>query len=712
MPASALPLRRESRSDRCLACRRTPCVGSVRGFRLLCVPSPCAPMLQALIVGLSCAMVAVHLTTLCLAWLRRRLLPDLAPAGHASPAARRIAVQLTLWLTPSCRILWVSSTPTPTGEAAGSECSGLGNATWCWEPGTAQMPHLRRTVLQVCSQGPAGERHWSPGKGLRCSSVVHCRRALTQCAPQVVLFCGEQLSAAQYADLALQHFNIRVQPHFQVGTPPSAGRERLPASPNCRGAGGQPGQHALVGARVLPDLHPAGAGVGVCAPRVPCLAHCQARGECLLIEVYGLSRRTGCRGAFPHEGCSGLQHSWLGFPSGHALLAGVCGHGWLDIHIPAGAAGGLQRGRVRALPYGALPRQPPSLSAGEAVPARGRRVVTQAPHRQRVVQALRQAASAGQQRHDRAGGQALGRLQQCSGRGGLPAAHGRQAGLLPGPHGGVRPGRPLHPGGAHISAQGPACTCLLDLSGGAPAAEPAEAAEPCLLPRYGRSQSPVHGTHQQAQRHVQAAHSVRQPMYELRPARGAGGHGQLQLDAGPHTQAVGQPCEPGVPAGRHSLPAGPAWPCAGHAAGAPTLLHTQALGQGRHRQPAGAPCRQQAPASAPPGKAASQLWHAVQALPLDRRRQPPCLISVAQFRPEKAHLLQLQALARAHTQAAASQAPGVGGRTVRHAWRAAALGAAACTGHQAPCASDACRGARACPQRLRSQARRRCWQPG
>ena len=33
---------------------------------------------------------------------------------------------------------------------------------------------------------------------------------------QVVLYCGEQLSAQQYAHLALQHFNIRVKPRFQV----------------------------------------------------------------------------------------------------------------------------------------------------------------------------------------------------------------------------------------------------------------------------------------------------------------------------------------------------------------------------------------------------------------------------------------------------------------------------------------------------------------
>ena len=37
---------------------------------------------------------------------------------------------------------------------------------------------------------------------------------------QVVLFCGDQLSAAELADLALAKFNIRVASHFQVLTGP------------------------------------------------------------------------------------------------------------------------------------------------------------------------------------------------------------------------------------------------------------------------------------------------------------------------------------------------------------------------------------------------------------------------------------------------------------------------------------------------------------
>ena len=37
---------------------------------------------------------------------------------------------------------------------------------------------------------------------------------------QVVLFCGDQLSAAELADLALDKFNIRVASHFQVLTGP------------------------------------------------------------------------------------------------------------------------------------------------------------------------------------------------------------------------------------------------------------------------------------------------------------------------------------------------------------------------------------------------------------------------------------------------------------------------------------------------------------
>ena len=35
---------------------------------------------------------------------------------------------------------------------------------------------------------------------------------------QVVLFCGDQLSAAELSDLALDKFNIRVAPDFQVPT--------------------------------------------------------------------------------------------------------------------------------------------------------------------------------------------------------------------------------------------------------------------------------------------------------------------------------------------------------------------------------------------------------------------------------------------------------------------------------------------------------------
>ena len=48
----------------------------------------------------------------------------------------------------------------------------------------------------------------------------------------------------------------------------------------------------------------------------------------------------------------------------------------------------------------------------------------------------------------------------------------------------------------------------------------------------------------------------------------------------------------------------------------------------------------------------------MQALPLEREHRPPHLVSVAQFRPEKAHLLQLRALALARKGAAGQSAPG------------------------------------------------------
>ena len=46
------------------------------------------------------------------------------------------------------------------------------------------------------------------------------------CVLQVVLYCGDLLSPAQYAELALDKFNIHVAPDFQV---------RLRTPPPCMG---------------------------------------------------------------------------------------------------------------------------------------------------------------------------------------------------------------------------------------------------------------------------------------------------------------------------------------------------------------------------------------------------------------------------------------------------------------------------------------------
>ena len=56
----------------------------------------------------------------------------------------------------------------------------------------------------------------------------------------------------------------------------------------------------------------------------------------------------------------------------------------------------------------------------------------------------------------------------------------------------------------------------------------------------------------------------------------------------------------------------------------------------------------------------SRGWHELQALPLDRKLKKLYIISVAQFRPEKNHSLQLRAfaLARSRAMGAAPSAAG------------------------------------------------------
>lgn len=85
------------------------------------------------------------------------------------------------------------------------------------------LGHRRCMVLwpQVCRSGPSDQvsrpagLHSALQQELGCFSATTARSVLVQ----VILYCGEQLSAEQYAALALQHFNIYVQPRFQVRTP-------------------------------------------------------------------------------------------------------------------------------------------------------------------------------------------------------------------------------------------------------------------------------------------------------------------------------------------------------------------------------------------------------------------------------------------------------------------------------------------------------------